>query len=106
MSQPTHAGDRRPHLRVLNPGVMQTWEGQYRDGCPISGYQQQTLKVKGLDWKTVETIPCTRWVGGQCFEFECPVLDRRRDRVLIVTPRGYRAWISPDGKITGRERVI
>lgn len=99
-------GDRRPHLLFLTPSKMQTWEGMYRDGCPISGDQQETLKAIGKDWRKVKTVACTRSVGGQTFEFECPVINQSRDKLLVVTPRGYRAWISRDGRITGRERTL
>lgn len=106
MSKPTYPGDKRPHMQQLVPSALQTWEGMYVDGCAISGWQQEEATHLGLNWRTVETIGCTRQVLNKTFEFECPVIDRRRGQVKVISPRGYKVWIGDDGKITGKERTL
>jgi hypothetical protein len=109
---------RQPVTCYITPSKPNPWYGTIVGGVvarvAVSGGEQFTaeqshaLSERGLDAGEVETITVTRnattrelyWPSsGRApqFQFDCPVICRRKDRVQIISPSGMIEWVDASG---------
>ncbi|MDO7841112.1 hypothetical protein [Sphingomonas immobilis] len=100
---------RQPDRIQITPSASQPWYGWCDEGQRFTRAQLHGMKHRGIDPETVEAITVKRsatsremwWPTNQAapvFEFDCPVMSRRRDgRLNIMAPSGEIKPVEADG---------
>jgi hypothetical protein len=98
---------RQPETLWITPSRPNPWYGSIVEGQRFTMQQVQALRSLGTDPETAEAVTVTRnattremyWPKSSeppCYQFECPVLARRRGRISIISPSGITVTIDAD----------
>lgn len=95
-------------MRVISPSKIDPWSGSRKEGERFTEQQKARAADLGIDLETCETIPINRpipareiwWPLGSpqpVDVYHCPVLQRGRHAIKVLTPRGFQKWVKIDG---------
>lgn len=100
---------RQPERLYFAPSKSHPWYGTINGEDRFTVEQVRELMSLGRDPLTAEAIKVHRQATSRemwwptdyappVFEFECPVITRRKDsKVKVITPSGETAWVRADG---------
>lgn len=107
---------RQPATIIITPSASQPWYGTAAEGDRYTRQQLYHMVQRGMNPATAEAITVKReatskemwWPIGEAppiFEFDCPIISRRRDGKLnVLTPSGDVKAVLDDGWVVAARR--
>ena len=99
---------RQPEVRHIAPSKTYPWYGFWEEGHRFSVEQERALIRSGADPVTAPSLIVKRqarheeysWPFNELpprFEFECPVIGRRGEKVKVIAPNGDTKLVFENG---------